>query len=80
MQRHFSNRGEALAEVTAARMMARKQGLGKQPFMTRSRPGGPLAEWFPHRLQTSPIKKTHLKPHVKEPTTLPMYIRRSTCL
>ena len=25
MQRHFSNRGEALAEVTAARMLARRK-------------------------------------------------------
>jgi hypothetical protein len=36
MQRHFSNRGEALAEVAAAKMMAgrkppTKSGLGNQP-------------------------------------------------
>ena len=29
MQRHFSNRGEALAEVTAARVLARRKAAGK---------------------------------------------------
>lgn len=34
MQRHFSNRGEALAEVTAARVLAARQ-QGRKP----ARPG-----------------------------------------
>jgi hypothetical protein len=72
MQRHFSNRGEALAEVTAARMVARRRGVGKNAFIAQSQRGGPRAEWFSHGLQTSRIKKTNLKPHVKEPATLPM--------
>ena len=35
MQRHFSNRGEPLAEVTAARMLAAKRRAGKPGFASQ---------------------------------------------
>ena len=35
MQRHFSDRGEALAEVTAARMLAGRKQLGKSASITQ---------------------------------------------
>ena len=36
MQRHFSNRGEALAEVTAARVLARRKAPVKSAFTARA--------------------------------------------
>ena len=48
MQRHFSNRGEALAEVTAARMLARRKARVNSAFTARA--GGRFAseQWFSH--------------------------------
>ena len=36
MQRHFSNRGEALAEMVAAKMMAGRKSLTKSRFAGQS--------------------------------------------
>ena len=36
MKRHFSNRGEALSELTAARVLANRQGSVKTSFTTRA--------------------------------------------
>lgn len=62
MQRHFSNRGEALAEVTAARMLA-SRGRSKQSrsIAQLGRQAKPQ-EWFTKRLETT------LKPKRKQPT------------
>ena len=55
MQRHFSNRGEAHAEVIAARMLAGKRRAGRPTFSTPT-----SKRWF---LQVEekghPIKKPH---------------------
>ena len=51
MKRHFSNRGEALSEVTAARVLANRKGSIKTSFMTQAdrRTGrahsGPRGDW-----------------------------------
>ena len=50
MQRHFSNRGEALAEVTAARMLAKRR-TGKQGFITQPDRGLTRQKWFSERLE-----------------------------
>jgi hypothetical protein len=36
MQRHFSNRGEAISEVTAARFLAKRKASVRTSFMTQS--------------------------------------------
>lgn len=53
MQRHFSSRGEALAEVTAARMLARRKHPGKSvgPRVTTN-------QWFSHRVEEIHRPKT----------------------
>jgi hypothetical protein len=53
MQRHFSHRGEALAEVTAARMLARRNvaqsGSAAAGAGQRLRPG----QWFSQPVGTT---------------------------
>ena len=46
MQRHFSNRGEALAEVTAARMLARRKQPAESAFPLQGRRQAEPAQWF----------------------------------
>jgi len=46
MQRQFSNRGEALAEVTAARVLARRKQPGKSPG-----PRVTTNQWFSQRVE-----------------------------
>jgi len=52
MQRHFSNRGEAIAEVTAARMLRRKRPLARSAVVGqvgwRTNP-----QWFSQPLKTT---------------------------
>ena len=54
MQRHFSNRGEALPEITAARMLARRKAL-KFPV--------PLS-WMPGKRLALPIQRVASNPTV----------------
>lgn len=46
MQRHFSNRGERLAEVTAARTLAGRKSA--KPEVMREGRRAPMEEWFSH--------------------------------
>jgi len=46
MQRQFSNRGEALAEVTAARMLARRQQSAKSAFAAQGGRPARADQWF----------------------------------
>jgi len=45
MQRHFSNRGEALAEVAAAKMMTHRTALPKSVFRNRRRNRATAEQW-----------------------------------
>lgn len=49
MQRHFSNRGEPLAEVTAARMLAGRRG-GEARFAAQPGRGVTRQKWFSERV------------------------------
>ena len=46
MQRHFSNRGEALAEVVAARMLARRKRFAESELTVQGGRQGKAAQWF----------------------------------
>jgi hypothetical protein len=70
MQRHFSNRGEAHAEVTAARMLAGKRGFAKT-FATQLERGAPVPQWFSQRAEKPhPVMKPHPKLRKEEIATL----------
>jgi len=58
MQRHFSNRGEALAEVTATRMLVGRKGAARSEFTTQGRRAKPEG-WFSQSAETTfrPRKK-----------------------
>ena len=45
MQRHFSNRGEALAEVAAAKMMTHRMPLAKSVFPNQRGRGVTTGQW-----------------------------------
>ena len=62
MQRHFSNRGEALAEVTAARMLARRKRSAQSPAPAQGARQIKAEQWFtkPAQLTQRP-KKTQPK-------------------
>jgi len=53
MQRHFSNRGEALAEVTAARMLRGKKRLAKSAVVAQPGRRANLGQWFSQPLKTT---------------------------
>jgi hypothetical protein len=64
MQRHFSNRGEAIAEAAAARMNARRRFPLKSAAIVGKRAAP--AQWIPQspmKPGTRPVKK-------KEPSTV----------
>lgn len=60
MQRQFSNRGEALAQVTAARILARRKGQVNSAFTTRASGRSTPEQWFSHPGEAirMPKKKT----------------------
>jgi hypothetical protein len=51
MQRHFSNRGEALAEVTAARALARRKAQANSALTARARGRFTPEQWFSHPVE-----------------------------
>jgi hypothetical protein len=57
MQRHFSNRGEALSEVTAARVLTGRKRSAQSAFAApagrRAKPG----QWFSQPAETTPRPK-----------------------
>jgi len=61
MRRHFSSRGEALAEVAAAKMTTHRMPLAKSVFPSRRRKGVTPGQWqaqVPEGIgSTSPSKK-----------------------
>ncbi len=69
MKRHFSNRGEALSEVTAARALANRKASIKTSFTTPAdrRTGSPF--WSSGRVEVmnSPKKR---EPRRKEDVTI----------
>jgi hypothetical protein len=69
MKRHFSNRGEALSEVTAARVLANRTASTKTSFKTQAdrRTGRPF--WSSGRVEVmnSPKKR---QPRQKEDVTI----------
>ncbi len=62
MQRHFSNRGEALSEVTAARVLARRRQTAKSSFTKQDVRRNTPAEWFARPEETTHRPGTKL-PH-----------------
>jgi hypothetical protein len=71
MQRHFSNRGEKHPEVTAARVLAGRQRLGKPVSTTQSRRPASSKQWFSQVAEMSnPIKKPQAKLGGEEGATL----------
>jgi hypothetical protein len=57
MQRHFSNRGEALAEVTAARTSAGRKRSAQAEFTTQGR-RSKVQQWFSQPVETTtPAKR-----------------------
>jgi len=57
MQRHFSNRGEALAEVTAARMLGRRKRSPQSAFTTQPRRGTRSEVWFARPEEATPSRR-----------------------
>lgn len=57
MKRHFSNRGEAQSEVTAARVLANRKASIKTSVMTQAdrRTGGPF--WSSRGLEVTNSRK-----------------------
>jgi hypothetical protein len=67
MKRHFSNRGEALAEVTAARSAVDRRASVRAAFMTQADRRAKSPQWFSRReeLPSSPKRrKTRLNEDV----------------
>jgi len=64
MQRHFSNRGEPLAELTAARTLAGRRG-GKPGFAAQPGRGVTRQKWFSERVAKPREAKA---PRVKQPS------------
>jgi hypothetical protein len=54
MQRHFSNRGEALAEAAAAKMMAGRHPTSKSVLVPRSGKRPTLGPWQPQASRKEP--------------------------
>lgn len=51
MKRHFSNRGEALSEVTAARVLASRRTAIRTSFMTQAERRTNLSFWSLQRVE-----------------------------
>jgi hypothetical protein len=69
MQRHFSNRGEALAEVTAARVLARRKAPVNSSFTARTGGRFPFEQWFMKPAVTTQRPKTKQRPKHDEDVT-----------
>lgn len=63
MQRHFSNRGEALAEVTAARMLARRKPPAESASTTRGARQTKPEQWFTKQAEMTQRPKTRKPKH-----------------
>ncbi len=66
MKRHFSARGEPLAEVTAARGLADRKASLKSAFMSQADRRTRTAPWFSQPLEVSNRpKRKHATPEVR---------------
>ena len=68
MQRHFSNRGEALAEVAAGKMMAHRMPKGKSVFPGQRGRGVTTGSWKAQAPEAIPRKSPAKK---QEPSGTP---------
>jgi hypothetical protein len=69
MKRHFSNRGEALSEVTAARVLANRKASVRTSFMTQADRRASSQFWPSGRVEvTNPPKRR--QPRRKEDFTI----------
>lgn len=69
MKRHFSNRGEALSEVTATRVLANRKGSVKTSFTTRGGRQTGSRFWSSQRKEvTTPPQRR--QPRRKEDVTI----------
>ena len=57
MKRHFSNRGEALSDVTAARVLATRKSSVKVSFMTQAQRRASSPFWSPQRVEFANPRK-----------------------
>jgi len=69
MKRHFSNRGEALPEVTAARVLAHRKGSVKTSFVTQVDPRTSVPFWSSQRKEVTYPPQTR-QPRQKEDVTI----------
>jgi len=66
MERHFSNRGERLAEVTAARTLGGRKPSAKSAIRRDGRQAT-IEQWFSHPVEAVPRLKTKTpKPKVED--------------
>jgi len=70
MQRHFSNRGEALAEVTAARMLARRKWLAGSALAAQGGRKTKADPWLRKPEEMTQRPKTKLPKHDADVTPL----------
>jgi len=70
MQRHFSSRGEALAEVTAARVLARRKAHVTSPFPDRAGGRFTSGQWFSHSMESIRQPKKREPKRKEDDTTL----------
>lgn len=62
MKRHFSNRGEAISEVTAVRFLATRKTAVRTSFMTQAEGWTNLPFWS---LQQAEVRTRPRKKHLK---------------
>jgi hypothetical protein len=69
MHRHFSNRGEAQAELTAARMLAGRKQSAKSAITQDGR-RGTAEQWFSQPVEATPRPKRKKPKRSGDVTTL----------
>ncbi len=69
MQRHFSNRGEALAELNAAKMLARRKPTTQSMSTFQSARQVKSEQWFKTRGESSQRRKSVKPPKHDEQGT-----------
>jgi hypothetical protein len=78
MKRHFSNRGEALAEVTAARSLASRKGSIRRSFMIQADRRIGLSIWLRPPKETAAPPKRKQKPSLEKITPAPVRTSEET--
>ncbi len=70
MQRHFSNRGEALPEVTAAKMLARRNQASETKSAAQLGRHNKAEQWFTKPALT--VQRPKLKQAKPNPSVAPL--------